>query len=123
MQFKKLATIFLVVMFLAGCASWQEMTPEQRMDQQFRAAFMARAQLNDLIRSYQAYKTVLSSEKQLEIAEIMVPVFEKADFVLDQWETILLSDEPGYAQYEVWLQVKRELTMMMFQLGILEVEE
>ena len=123
MQFKKLATIFLVVMFLAGCAGWQEMTPEQRMDQQFRAAFMARAQLNDLIRSYQAYKTVLSSEKQLEIAEIMVPVFEKADFVLDQWETILLSDEPGYAQYEVWLQVKRELTMMMFQLGILEVEE
>ncbi len=126
MQVKKLATILVVVVFLLsggilGCS--KDMTPEQRVDASYRAVFMARAQLNDLIRSYKTYKTVLTPEKQLEVAELVVPVLEKADFALDQWQSVLVQGELGYGQQERWLQAKRELTMLLFELGVIKVGE
>jgi hypothetical protein len=125
MQVKKLAALLVAIAFvfgMVGCAN-KDLTPEQRTDQMYKAVFTARAQLNDFIRSYQAYKTVLTPEKQLDVATVMVPIFEKADFALDQWELALAGGDVGYGQYEMWIQIKREITMMMFQLGIFEVKE
>lgn len=124
---RKLLVIVCAFLFIGifGCVSTPDtpQTMEERQSKALDAYLVARAQLNDFMQSYSTYKFALSPEQQLEIGEKVVPKFERADDILDTWQSVVLSGGLGYGNEQIWLQMKKDLVLLLVEVGVIKLEE
>jgi hypothetical protein len=124
---RKFLAVICALLFvgIVGCVTPPDapQTMEERQSKALDAYLVARAQLNDFMQSYSTYKFALSPEQQLEIGEKVVPKFERADDVLDAWQSVVLSGGLGYGNEQIWLQIKKDLVLLLVEVGVIKVEE
>jgi hypothetical protein len=127
MKKRKILCVVLALFFIMGalgCATTsQPKTTEEKLDAALDAYLVARGQFNDFMQSYLAYKAVLTPEQQVSLGEQVIPKFEAADTVLDNWQDVVINGGFGYGNEQLWLSVKKDLVTILLQTGIIKIEE
>ena len=100
---KKLVSLWLVLMFLVGCA---ELQMPQTADDRFLAASI---QYNKMLVSYMTHRDALPEVEREELNKTFKPIFLEAAAALEVWELAIDEGADPMAKEEAYLKLKNRL--------------
>ncbi len=112
----RIGIIVLVIAFVAGCATFGDMTKEQQY-------LATRTSFNEILTQYIDFQQLQTPEKRAEIKAEVQPVLDEAVDALDLYKkSLTVTGDDPQLKLDFYLSVKNKLISLLLKYG-LKVDE